>query len=287
MNIAIASGKGGTGKTFVSTNLFWVIQSLGLPVSLVDCDAEEPNVTQFISGYHFDTREVTHKVPVIDIANCKFCGKCHEYCHYNAIVYLPDLLFVQVVEDLCHSCGACLTACKHGAVSEYDKTLGSLSSSYLNTFSEVIEGRTEIGVYAPVPVIKKAIAGTEVKHLNILDAPPGTSCPFVATVENADFVVLVTEPTPFGLHDLELSVETLQCMKKSFGVVINREGFGDASVHNWLKENDIPLLLSIPFHKEIAKIYASGELLVKKKPEYRELFVQLFNRIINQQLYHD
>lgn len=279
IKIAVASGKGGTGKTLVSTNLFWTAQHTGFPVTLIDCDAEEPNVTEFISGDVLDIEIVTQNIPVIDPERCVYCGKCFNYCNYNAIVYLPANQFIKVVEDLCHDCGACLVACKFGAITEKEKQLGTFKSMQLNCHAEIIETCADVGVYSPVPVIKKAIKRASDKYMAILDSPPGISCPFIATVEKADYVVLVTEPTPFGLNDLKLSVETLQQLKKPFGVIVNRAGLGNHEVYDWLKQNKIPLLLEIPFDREIARIYSEGKLLAEEKPAYQDKFKQLLETI--------
>jgi MinD superfamily P-loop ATPase len=279
MNIAIASGKGGTGKTFVSTNLFWAIQKEGLPVTIVDCDAEEPNVTEFIQGEVFASHTVSQNIPVINPEQCVFCGKCHEYCNYHAIVYLPPTHFIQVVEELCHDCGACTVACEFGAITEKEKKLGTVDSIYLNCHAQVIEGRAEVGVYSPVPVIKKAIKEANDKTLNIFDSPPGISCPFIATVDKADYVVLVTEPTPFGLNDLRLSVETLQHLGKPFGVIVNRAKLGNDEVYQYLHQNNIPLLMEIPMDREIARIYSEGRMLVDEKPEFQAQFIGLLKAI--------
>ena len=275
LKIAIASGKGGTGKTMVSTNLFWTVQKAGIPVTLVDCDAEEPNVAEFITGGSVSSFAVNQNIPVIDPERCVFCGKCFEYCNYNAIVYLPTNHFIQVVEDLCHDCGACFVACEFGAITEKEKQVGMVQSSYLNCHAEMIEACANVGVYSPVPVVKRAIREVNDRHLAIFDAPPGISCPFIATVEHADFVILVTEPTPFGLNDLKLTVETLQQLHKSFGVIVNRAGLGNREVYEWLEKNNIPLLMEIPFDREIARIYSEGLLLVKEKPGYQLQFRKL------------
>jgi MinD superfamily P-loop ATPase len=279
MNIAIASGKGGTGKTLVSTNLFWAAQKVGLPVTLVDCDAEEPNVTEFIQGEVFASSTVSQNIPVIDPEQCVFCGKCYEYCNYHAIVYLPPSKFIQVVEELCHDCGACSVACEFGAITEKEKKLGTVQSIYLNCHAQIIEGRAEVGVYSPVPVIKKAIKEANDKILNIFDSPPGISCPFIATVEKADYVVLVTEPTPFGLNDLKLSIETLQQLNKPCGVIVNRAGLGNNDVYDWLQQNNIPLLMEISFDREIARIYSEGLMLVDEKPNFQVQFIELLKNI--------
>ncbi len=279
MNIAVASGKGGTGKTLVSTNMFWAAQKSGIPVTIVDCDAEEPNVTEFIQGELFSTSIVTQNIPVIDAAQCVFCGKCHEYCNYHAIVYLPPSGFIQVVEELCHDCGACTVACKFGAITEKVRKLGTVNSIYLNGHAQIIEARAEIGVYSPVPVIKKAINEAGRETINIFDSPPGISCPFIATVDKADYVVLVTEPTPFGLSDLKLSVGTLQHLGKSFGVIVNRSDLGDHSVYKYLLDNNISLLMEIPMDRDIARIYSEGRMLVDEKPEFQSQFIQLYKSI--------
>jgi MinD superfamily P-loop ATPase len=279
MKIAVASGKGGTGKTLVSTNLFWAVQNAGLSATLVDCDAEEPNVAEFISGELLNSFPVTQKIPVIDPEFCKFCGKCFNYCNYNAIVYLPANHFIQVVEDLCHDCGACIVACQFNAITEKEKELGVVQTMFMNNNAEIIEARANVGVYSPVPVIKKAINSLNDRSLAIFDSPPGISCPFIATVGDADFVVLVTEPTPFGLNDLKLSVETLQQLKKPCGVIVNRAGLGNREVYSWLNANNIPLLLEIPFDREIARIYSEGHLLVEEKPAYQIQFVELLKTI--------
>ena len=282
MKIAIASGKGGTGKTFVSTNLFYAAQKSGIPVTLVDCDAEEPNVSEFVSGNVSSCHEVFQHIPVIDSGKCTFCGKCHEYCNYNAIVFLPGKKYIKVLEDLCHDCGACMVACDFGAITEREKLLGTVSTMSAEPQTEIIEACSEVGVYSPVPVIKKAIAEAGEESLILLDSPPGISCPFIATVDSADFVVLVTEPTPFGLNDLKLSAETLQEMNKPFGVLINRAGLGDSEVYIWLKENNIPLLGEVPFDREIARIYSVGKILAEEKAEYAKLFNELLQKIENQ-----
>jgi MinD superfamily P-loop ATPase len=279
IKIAVASGKGGTGKTLVSTNLFWAVQNAGIPVTLVDCDAEEPNVAEFISGEVFAQFPVTQNIPVINSESCIFCGKCFDYCNYNAIVFLPDNHFIQVVEDLCHDCGACAVACTFGAITQKEKQLGTVRSIQPDSLTEFIEARADGGVYSPVPLIKGAIREINNRYLAIFDSSPGISCPFIASVDQADFVILVTEPTPFGLNDLKLSVETLQHLHKKFGVIVNRAGLGNLDVYNWLLINNIPLLMEIPFDREIARIYSEGLLLVEQKPAYQLQFKQVLKAI--------
>jgi MinD superfamily P-loop ATPase len=281
MKIAIASGKGGTGKTFVSTNLFWAAQKAGVNVTLVDCDAEEPNDAEFITGYVLNNQKVVQHIPVINKDKCTFCGKCFDYCNYNAIIFLPDSNFIQVIEPLCHDCGACSVACEYGAITETEKPIGTIRKFYVSIPAEMYEAQTEVGVYSPVKVIKKAIRQSDSTTLTILDAPPGISCPFIATVEQADYVVLVTEPTPFGLNDLKLSAETLIEIGKPFGVIVNRAGLGNNDVYKWLAEKNISLLMEIPFEKEIARIYSEGYLLVEKNPDYQKKFLNLLRNVEN------
>jgi MinD superfamily P-loop ATPase len=280
MTIAIASGKGGTGKTLISTNLFWTIQKKGIPVTLVDCDAEEPNVSEFIRGEVFSSNTVSRYIPVIDPDKCVFCGKCHEFCNYHAIVYLPSANFIKVVDELCHDCGACTYACESGAISEKVKTIGKVDACYINCHAQIIEARAEVGVYSPVPVIKQAIKEAKGFELKLLDSPPGISCPFIATVECADYVILVTEPTPFGLNDLKLSIETLLHLGKHFGVIVNRANLGDKEVYRYLQKNNVPLLMEIPMDKDIARIYSEGLLLVDEIPGYQSKFFQLYNSVL-------
>lgn len=281
-NIAIASGKGGTGKTFVSTNLFNVLMLDSKSVTLVDCDAEEPNDREFISGDHTNSFDVTQDVPVIDNAACIYCGKCAEYCQYNAIFFLQEARMIQVMEDLCHGCGACFVACEYGAITAKESVLGSVNTYQIDNNATLTEARMKVGVHSPVPVVKAAIKQVKPTDLILMDAPPGTSCPFIQTVNLADYVVLVTEPTPFGLSDLKQSVETLKTMGKSYGVIINRAGLGDEGVYNYLEKEKITLLMSIPFDREIASIYSIGKLLTNEFPEWKAKFRELFNLITAQ-----
>jgi len=231
--IAVASGKGGTGKTFVATNIFYSLSRQNKSVTLVDCDAEAPDSVAFFDAKPVDVKEVTQLIPVIDTEKCTFCGRCREYCSYNAIFILPPSRIINVIEDLCHACGACSVACRDNAITEHPYVLGSVTRFSLNSMSasnpeSILEARMKIGVLSPVPVIKAAIKEIDNDtEIVIFDSPPGTSCPFIQTVARADYIILVTEPTPFGLSDLKQSAETLRTMDKPFGVIINRAGIGD------------------------------------------------------------
>ncbi len=280
--VAIASGKGGTGKTFISTNLFNSLQKAGKSVSLVDCDAEEPNDREFLSGNFQKSFDVMQKVPVIDQNKCTFCGKCYEYCNYNAIFFLGEQRIIRVLEDHCHGCGACSVACDYGAITEKDDLLGSVAQYSISPSSLLIEARMKVGVHSPVPIIKAAIKSAKESEIVLLDSPPGTSCPFIQTVATAHYVVLVTEPTPFGLSDLKQSVETLKSLGKPYGVIVNRSGLGNDEVYKYIQHENIPLLLSIPFDKKIALAYSNGKLVSNENAEWELIFNQLFNTILEQ-----
>lgn len=280
IKIAIASGKGGTGKTFVATNILHTLVKNQIDAVLVDCDAEAPNSVAFFKKKRTSAFKVTQLVPVIDTNACTFCGKCHEYCNYNAIFILPPMKIINVIEDLCHGCGACSVACKYDAITEKPVSLGIVNLYSINGKPALIEARMNIGVMSPVPIIKAAIKQiNDQAEFAILDSPPGTSCPFIQTVSASDYVILVTEPTPFGLSDLKQSIDTLIKIGNPYGVIINRAGIGNFAVYDWLKENNIPLLMEIPFDEEIAHIYSEGRILTEDNVNYRNQFLDLIKRI--------
>ena len=279
MKIAIASGKGGTGKTLVATNLFYLLQEAGREVTLVDCDAEEPNAKVFFKAKAEKSIVVSQKVPVIDTEKCTLCGKCHDYCNYNAIFILPPANMIRVFEELCHGCGACTVACQSGAITEKDVPLGKVSCFSIRSNARLVEGRMKVGVYTPVPLIKAALKTAGNNGITLMDSPPGTSCPFIHTVSGADFVVLVTEPTPFGLSDLKQSVDTLKTMDLPCGVIVNRAGTGNREVYAYLKKEGIPLLLEIPFDRETARLYSNGKIAAREKRELAEQFLSMLDFI--------
>lgn len=280
MKIAIASGKGGTGKTFVSVNAYHALSMHGRKVVLTDCDAEAPDSALFFDVVPQQESIVTEQVPVIDTDACTFCGKCHDYCNYGAIFYLPEAGMIRVLDDLCHSCGACSVACGFEAITERPVEVGRVTSYGHGPELMLVEARMRIGAMTPVPVIKAAIAeATQQGDLLIMDAPPGTSCPFVHTVSRADYVVLVTEPTPFGLSDLVQSVETLREIGKPMGVVVNRAGLGNREVYDYLNDERIPLLMEIPFDREIASLTSKGKIVAEYMPELARELAQMILKI--------
>jgi MinD superfamily P-loop ATPase len=283
IKIAIASGKGGTGKTFIATNIFYTLLKNNYMAMLVDCDAEAPNSIAFFKAKLINRTKVTQQVPVINTDICTFCGKCREYCNYNALFILPPMKIINVIEDLCHGCGACSVACKFGAISEKPFSLGQISTYSLNGMAALLEARINVGVMSPVNVIKAAIKQID-NHsdIAILDAPPGTSCPFIQTVSAVDYVVLVTEPTPFGLSDLKQSVETLRKINKPCGVIINRAGLGNNDVNEYLLQEEISLLLEIPFKKEIAGLYSRGKIVSETDSFFAKQMLAVVENIITQ-----
>ncbi|OFX73076.1 MAG: hypothetical protein A2X12_09875 [Bacteroidetes bacterium GWE2_29_8] len=282
MKIAIASGKGGTGKTFVSTNLFYTLYKKGNKVTLIDCDAEEPNAKLFFEYNFVKDINVFQKNPVIDVSKCTFCGKCHEYCNYNSIFILPNMNVIKVIEDLCHGCGACKVACKFDAITEKDFSLGKVNHYKINDNAHIVEACLNVGISSPVPVIKRALKeGSKTDNIILLDSPPGTSCPFIQTSLGADYILLVTEPTPFGLSDLKQAIATLKILHKPFGVVINRSGIGNSDVKDYLEKENIQILLDIPFDRDIASIYSKGNILAKERLKWFDKFSYLFDLINN------
>jgi len=282
LKIAIASGKGGTGKTLVATNMFHSLQQSGNSVALVDCDAEAPNSIAFFQVHEVDRQVVTQMVPVIDTNACTFCGRCHDWCSYNAIFILPPAKVIKVIDDLCHGCGACSVACNANAITERPVVLGEVVSYTTNLGHNLIEAKMEVGVMSPVSIIKSAVAKISPDvELAILDSPPGTSCPFIQTVSAADYVVLVTEPTPFGLSDLKQSVNTLKEIGKPYGVIVNRAGLGNGDIYTYLEENSIDLLLKIPYDALIAEIYSRGELITDTMPTISIQLMDVVKKIVN------
>lgn len=276
MIISIASGKGGTGKTTLATNLAKACETEQL-IQLLDCDVEAPNAHLFLNPKidHLTPAQVT--VPLVDVQACTFCKKCMEICRFGAIAVLKE--DVLVFQDLCHSCGGCVEVCSYGAITEKKKIIGEIESGSAGGVS-FAHGRLGVGQVMVPPVIKKVRQQMDTDGVIIVDAPPGTSCPVISAVNHTDFVVLVTEPTPFGLHDLKLAVQTIEALEIPFGLVINRAGIGNNDVINYAREKNIPVLMEIPFDRRIAMAYSSGDMMVDVIPGYRQKFVTLLNEII-------
>lgn len=281
-NIAIVSGKGGTGKTTISVQLaMFLSQKMKNSVRLVDCDVEEPNDGLFFpQKKRIESKTIYQSIAEIDMNKCRFCKDCVAYCNYNAIVVIPPVKFAQVEKTLCHSCGACIVACKHNAINEIPEPIGQVNSYKINSRLSLIEGELKIGSPMQTMLIKslKKEAVSQ-DSIMILDAPPGTSCSVVETVSDAQVVIVVTEPTPFGLHDLKLTAELLRNMKKPFGVIVNKAGLGNNELFDYLEKENIQLIDHIPFSKEIAAKYASGDLLNELDDTMMNLFSAWWNQL--------
>jgi MinD superfamily P-loop ATPase len=282
VKISVASGKGGTGKTSVAVYLFRSIAENWTPnVRLMDCDVEEPNDHIFFPGAKENSqREVTRKIPVIDKATCTFCRACVEYCEFNAIVVIPPAEFASVSVELCHSCGACLKACKFGAITETDETIGTIRSIDTPFGLELMQGELRVGSAMQTMVIKELLKTSDDKpEVVLIDAPPGTSCPVVSSVKDSDYIILVTEPTPFGLNDLKLTLEMLAELNKDIGVIINKDGLGSNEMEKFLENENIEILAKIPFSREFASRYAEGRILEEIPHELEEVYFSLVEKL--------
>ena len=273
MIISIASGKGGTGKTTVAVNL---ASSLENNVQLLDCDVEEPNAHLFLNLQIDETLTVCTPVPEIDKEKCTYCKKCADICRFKVIAVLKNN--VLVFPELCHSCGGCMAVCPENAITETGRTLGEIERGKSGKL-DFVHGRLRVGEAMAPPLINKVRTFALPDKINIIDAPPGTSCPVIAAMKNVDFVLMVTEPTPFGLHDLKLAVEAVDILKIPRGLVINRSDMGDDQVKRYAKEKNLPVLMEIPFDRKIAEAYSKGRLLVEEMPVWKEKFQNLYARI--------
>ncbi|MEN6360680.1 MAG: ATP-binding protein [Smithella sp.] len=274
MRISIASGKGGTGKTTVSVNL---ARTMGVPVQLLDCDVEEPNAHLFLTGDKEVKEEiVTIPIPQVNESLCDGCGECSKFCEYHAIVTFgtAPLIF----PEMCHGCGGCTRVCPPKAISEVGRRVGVVETRR-SEYITLIGGRLDVGVAMAPPLIRAVKERLQKNLPAILDAPPGTSCPVIAAIRDTDMVLLVTEPTPFGLNDLSLAVDMVRELKIPFGVIVNRMGSGDDRIHAYCAKENIPLLLEIPDDRKIAESYSRGILMVDALPEYQNLFQSLIAKV--------
>lgn len=273
MIVAVASGKGGTGKTTVAVSL--ALSAEG-PVRLLDCDVEEPNCHLFVKPEIICRETLGMPVPVVDAAKCDGCGKCARACQYNALAAVKG--GVLVFAELCHGCGGCMLVCPKTAMTEGSREIGVLESGRAGRLG-FAHGRLRVGEAMAPPLIRAVRKHARPGMLNIVDAPPGTSCPVITAVRNCDCVLLVTEPTPFGLHDLTLAVETVRELGLPFGVAVNRTDIGDDRVHRYCAAEAVPILAEIPDDRRIAEAYSQGTPAVIALPEYAELFRSLLKKL--------
>ena len=273
MKIAIASGKGGTGKTLISTAL--ALSNDGS--AYVDLDVEEPNGAIFIKPTVERELRYTVAIPKFDLNICTFCGKCAEACVYNAISVIPQAKKVLFFEELCHSCGVCNFVCPaRGAIVEVPREIGTIRIGNNGRF---IEGILDIGVPSSVPLLSGMKKYYPDNELIFIDSPPGTSCPVVETIKDADFVVLVTEPTPFGLNDLELALEVVRELEKPHGMVVNKHEEKNNSAREFADKHGVEILLEVPFRRDIAEAYSRGIPLINVDSSFREKFKNLVSYI--------
>jgi MinD superfamily P-loop ATPase len=270
MIVSIASGKGGTGKTSVAVNMALSVRN----VQLLDCDVEEPNDHLLLHPKISRIEPVYILVPSVNEELCDHCGECGKFCQYNAIFVSPEKILI--FPELCHSCGGCALICPEKAIVEDKHKIGTLKFASTGD-QKLVYGELEVGEPMAVPVIREVKRQVDKSREVILDSPPGTSCPVIETTKGSDFCILVTEPTPFGLHDLKIAVQVLEDMRIPFGIVINRAGIGDKKVYEYCREKNIPILLEIPFQRKIAELYSKGIPFSLEMPEWKEKFEALFN----------
>jgi len=275
MILSVASGKGGTGKTTIAVNLALSLEG-DHPVQFLDCDVEEPNAQFFLKPQILKRQPVFVKVPELDKERCTFCGKCSKICAYNALAVLKD--DVLIFPELCHGCGGCTLLCPESALREKEWKIGILEFGHRDTI-DFIHGKLDIGQAMSPPVIRALKEHRDPSRIVIIDAPPGTSCPVVESVKGSHFSLLVTEPTPFGLNDLQLAAETLRLLKIPFGVIINRADIGNSDVEDYCQMHDIPVLMTIPMDRRIASAYSEGRTIIEILPSYKTKFIDVYTKI--------
>jgi len=274
MNIAIASGKGGTGKTTVAVNLAYFLATSGQSVQYLDCDVEEPNGHLFLKPTIESQISATVMVPKIIEEKCTFCGECSAKCHYNALVSLPKIPPL-VFPGLCHGCGLCIHVCPEYAITEDKREIGHIEEGRGFQNITFVHGILNVGEAMAVPLIRQVKAWGGDTWVRIIDAPPGTACPLVASIGNADIVVMVTEPTPFGLHDLSIAVVVTEKLGIPLGLVINRERDEFQPMEKYIREHRLEVLSRIPEDRRIAERYSRGDIIIEALPEYIPLFNDL------------
>ncbi|MDH5449970.1 MAG: ATP-binding protein [Candidatus Bathyarchaeota archaeon] len=272
MILSIASGKGGTGKTTVAVNMALSLKD----VQLLDCDVEEPNVHLLLPHETNEEKPVYVSTPQVNEELCDHCGKCSEFCEFNALFVTPEK--VLFFPELCHSCGGCLLVCPKNAITEKNVQIGVVKKGAAEGM-ELVYGELNVGEPMSIPVIREVKKQIRSNKTVIIDSPPGASCPVIESVHGSDYCLLVSEPTPFGLHDLRIMVKILEALGIPFGVVINRAGIGDRKIYDFCEEKGVPILFEIPFQREIAELYSRGIPFVVDMPEWKRTFQLLMDDI--------
>ena len=276
MRIAIASGKGGTGKTTAATNLALVIAGRGEAVTYVDCDVEEPNGHIFLKPDINLTEHAVLPYPVVDVDRCISCGKCAEICQYRAIIMLGETPYV--APEMCHACGGCWIVCPVDAITPADREIGVVERGKSGGI-RFVHGKLKIGQTLSPPLIRKVKNLITDEGVTVIDCPPGTSCPVVTAIHGADYVLLVTEPTPFGLNDLKLAVGVIEKLKIPYGVFVNRADIGTGETRRFCNQRHISILASFPDNRTVAEAFSRGTIASEVLPEVREIFEQLYEKI--------
>ena len=273
MKIAVLSGKGGTGKTTVSTNLAFISK---LP--LFDTDIEEPNSHIFLKNNILEEKSVYMNYPKVNMEKCNLCGECGDFCKFNAVI--PAKNTVLIFEESCHDCGGCGVICKQKAISWEKREIGKIFTGKTYFNSSTVYGKLNIGEMSGVKIIKEMYKNAEIEDF-LIDCPPGTACTTVAAVEESDFAVVVTEPSPFGLSDMKLVIKLLRDMKIPFGVVINKAEENEKEVKNYCISENIEILGEIPFSRKIAENYSKGNIVSDILPEYKKVFENILEKVKN------
>lgn len=284
VKIVVASGKGGTGKTTVATNLAVSLASDGQRVMYADCDVEEPNGHIFLKPVIRSATRIGIPIPEVDTSKCTGCGQCGEVCQFSAIVCINEK--VLTFPELCHGCGGCSLFCPENAIQEVQREIGDIEEGVADGIG-FIHGTMRIGEAMSAPLIHAVKERAPSGGITIFDAPPGTSCPVIEAVRDTDFVLLVTEPTPFGLSDLRLAVEMVRALGLRFGIIINRCDVGDDEVRLYCAREDIPLLLEIPDDRRIAEAYSRGEMAVEAVPDLRDKLAEMWKKALQRLKSHN